>query len=162
MSDVEWRPIPSHADTHEVSSDGRVRTKRGELVQRPNNCGYPVVRLWKTGGEREHTVHSLVASAFVGARPERMEVRHKDGVRTNNCASNLCYGTKQENEADKVIHGTSNRGERCATARLTASIINELRERKRFYGCVARWAKELGVNAATISLALSGKTWGHV
>jgi hypothetical protein len=162
MSDVEWRPIPSHADTHEVSSDGRVRTKRGELVQRLNNCGYPVVRLWKAGGEREHTVHSLVASAFVGARPEGMEVRHKDGVRANNHASNLCYGTKQENEADKVLHGTSNRGERCATARLTASIIKELRERKRFYGCVARWAKELGVNAATISLALSGKTWSHV
>ena len=162
MSDVVWKAIPSHAETHEVSSDGRVRTRRKELVQRLNNCGYPVVRLFCNGREREYTVHSLVASAFVGPRPDGMEVRHKDGVRTNNNASNLCYGTKKQNEADKVLHGTSNRGERCATARLTASIIEELRERKRFYGCIARWARELGVNAATISLALSGKTWSHV
>ena len=42
-------------------------------------------------------VHILVAEAFVGLRPEGMQVNHKDGVMLNNHYSNLEYVTPKQN-----------------------------------------------------------------
>jgi phage FluMu protein Com len=51
-------------------------------------------------------VHWLVARAFLGPRPDGMEIRHLDGDYQNCTASNLLYGTKSENALDAVQHGT--------------------------------------------------------
>lgn len=48
--------------------------------------------------------HRLVAHAFIGPCPPGQEVLHIDGTR-NNHVSNLRYGTRSENTADKVRHG---------------------------------------------------------
>lgn len=60
------------------------------------------------GREKQTTVkvHVAVALAFLGPRPEGLDIRHLDGDPTNAHASNLAYGTKLENEADKWRHGT--------------------------------------------------------
>ena len=43
-------------------------------------------------------VHSLVALAFIGPRPEGMEVNHKDCDKQNNALNNLEYVTHGENQ----------------------------------------------------------------
>lgn len=63
--------------------------------------GYPMVTLWLDGGRRQRTVHSLIAEAFIGPRPEGQVVRHLNDVPTDNRPENLAYGTYQENEMDK-------------------------------------------------------------
>ena len=100
-----WKPAVGHSG-YEVSSLGRVRSlHRGGRILRPGTAsnGYPTVAL---GRGKTRTLHSLVAEAFIGARPTGQVVRHKDGDRKNPRASNLIYGTRAENIKDAVAHGT--------------------------------------------------------
>ncbi len=102
-----WVPVPGYEGRWDVSSQGRVRsiprrrTRGGELVLRVNKRGYLSVTL----GREKHEVHRLVALAFLGPRPEGMEVRHLDGERLNCRVDNLAYGTRSENNFDRVAHG---------------------------------------------------------
>ena len=118
----QWRDIPGHPG-YQVSDHGRVRsldrtitTANGQVRRLKgramratlNQHGYPFVDLRNQGKRRVRTVHSLVAEAFIGTRPEGMEVCHNDGNKTNNHVDNLRYGTRSDNTLDKVRHGTHN------------------------------------------------------
>ena len=124
MTGVElWRWVPGYEGIYEVSNMGRVRSVdrllyhynwrakanrahkiKGRML-RPGKAshGYFTVAL---GRGNSRTVHSLVAEAFIGPRPEGCEVLHADGSRDNNRAANLRYGTRSENNLDAVKHGT--------------------------------------------------------
>lgn len=54
---------------------------------------------------------------------------HRDGNKRNNTPFNVQWITKEENEADKIRHGTSNRGERNGTAKVTDVQATEIIER---------------------------------
>lgn len=113
----EWRPVVGFPD-YRVSSEGRVvslRKWRGQAGPRllrthPNGFGYPVVQLYGCDGTHRNRVarlvHTLVATAFLGPRPEGMEVCHFDGDPANPRLSNLRYDTPVANARDKVRHGT--------------------------------------------------------
>lgn len=110
MDDETWKRIPDHPD-YEVSDRGRVRSWRRRtsplvLRQGLNPKGYPMVALQGEEGQRTRQVHRLVADAFLGPRPPGLVTRHVNGDQTDNRATNLAYGTRSENEHDKVRHGT--------------------------------------------------------
>ena len=119
-----WKPIPGYKG-YEASDLGRVRSWRGRwgrteprlLALRLSN-GYPGVGLYKDDGVSRdaRSVHSLVAQAFIGPRPEGYEVRHLNGDRTDNRLSNLAYGTPSENKLDAVSHGTHHMASRTCCA----------------------------------------------
>ena len=118
----EWRDIPGYEGMYQVSnlgqvrsigrtvtrSDGQVHRYKGKILSTPllQQTGYPFVKLSNHGKNQVRTVHSLVAEAFFGPRPEGTEVCHGDGNPTNNHVDNLRYGTRSENELDKLRHGT--------------------------------------------------------
>lgn len=54
---------------------------------------------------RHHQIHRLVLRAFVGPCPEGMEVLHADDDPMNNNLGNLRYGTRSENQYDRVRNG---------------------------------------------------------
>lgn len=57
--------------------------------------------------QRKIPVHQLVLTAFGGPRPTPAhETRHLDGDRLNNTPLNLAWGTRAENVADAISHGT--------------------------------------------------------
>jgi hypothetical protein len=62
------------------------------------------VKLNHVGARRTTAVHRLVALVFCEGEGE--VVRHLDGDKTNNAATNLAWGSYADNEADKVGHGT--------------------------------------------------------
>lgn len=95
-------------DRIEVNSDGRSRRLRGR-IRKPidDGRGYRAVRLYAAGRGTNYKVHALVLDAFVGPRPDGMEVRHLDGDRWNASLSNLAYGTHSENCQDILRHGNS-------------------------------------------------------
>lgn len=104
-----WRRVPDASD-YEISNHGRVRSLKGATPQilrpSPNADGYHLYAL-RAGGRRSFaTAHALVMLAFVGPRPEGMEIRHLDGDPANNVVANLRYGTHAENVADMLAHGT--------------------------------------------------------
>ena len=73
----------------------------------------------------------------------------------------LRYASRAENEADKVRHGTSNRGERHGLSKLTASQVREIKQLSD-----ARTNDELaelfGVKPPTIDAIRRGKRWKHI
>lgn len=74
----------------------------------PNLDGYPVVLLYSDGRRPSHKVAALVMLAFVGPLPPGLETRHLDGDHhNNNRLTNLAYGTRSENQLDRVRHGTN-------------------------------------------------------
>ena len=68
---------------------------------RPPGCWYYRVRV----GRFKKETHALVALAFLGPRPEGLQVSHDNGDSTDNRACNLRYVTQTENEAMKRLHG---------------------------------------------------------
>ena len=110
----EWKPVPGYEGHYEVSSEGRVRSLRRELysdrwagyrtiserIMKPTpggTIGYLAVTLRLNRQPKTHTVHTLVAAAFLGPRPEGMDVMHADDDPQNNRLENLSYGTRSEN-----------------------------------------------------------------
>lgn len=116
MNDVAfetWRPIPGYEGHYEASTAGRVRSVkpgRPNRVLVATRCGYKkkylTVELWVNTVHRRFEVHSLVGRTYLGPRPDGQETRHLDGESTNNAVSNLTYGTRSENAADRRRHGT--------------------------------------------------------
>lgn len=172
----EWRPVVGYEGLYEVSSEGRVRSldrvvsytssrASGTVLRffpsrmlslRPGMYGYHVVSL---GRGNQRTVHSLVCEAFIGPRPLGMQIRHLDGVRTNNRPDNLAYGTPQENSRDKVAHGTMNYGTVNGQSKLNEDIVRKVRsgEMTKHEAALAS-----GCTVSNINYVLLGKTWKHV
>jgi hypothetical protein len=128
----EWRPVPDYEGFYEVSNLGRLRSltrtvRRSQntmrtlpgrlLAPKISNHGYRLATLSREATERTVTLHSLVAAAFIGPRPDGQHVRHLDGDKLNNRASNLAYGTALENAADTRRHGAHSNTKRTHCAR---------------------------------------------
>lgn len=115
--DEEWRTIPDWEGFYEASSLGRIRSvtrevpnrwgtltpRTGKLVQPfPSSTGYDRVALYRDGQQTRRSVHSLVLLAFVGPYPPGLEIRHLNDVKTDNRLCNLQYGTRSDNNYDRV------------------------------------------------------------
>jgi len=97
-----WREIPGYEGRYQVSDQGRVRGPMGRVLKPQRiNSGYLVVHHCKGGRRYPHTVHRLVALAFLqGREPHRHHVNHKNGDKHDNRAANLEWCTPSEN----VLH----------------------------------------------------------
>lgn len=179
MTSEVWKPVPGFLGRYEVSTLGRVRSldrvvpKRNRwgregttsfrgrvLSQKVRRDGYLEVALHDEGESRSWLVASLVALAFIGPRPEGMQVCHEDGKKDNARAANLRYDTPAGNNADKLLHGTLPRGESNHAAKLTAADVLEIRRRA---GEAQRLlAEEFGCTFSNISAIQRRKSWRHV
>jgi hypothetical protein len=113
------------------------------------------------GGNRGRDyVHKIVLTTFVGPRPKGMECRHLNGDRGDNRLENLRWGTRMENLADMVRHGTDPQGERNGAARLTDDAVRAIRSMHwKFLEVLAR---RFGVTTLNVRAVVLGKTWKHV
>lgn len=165
---------------YEVSSLGAIRRIGSTIQLKPNarRSGYLTVSLrngWKAN--RTYTVHSLVASAFLGKRPLGYQINHKDGNKHNAQLSNLEYVTPLQNKAHAKLHGLIAKredtfgfkhpefyqGSRNPFSKLTESDVVVIR---------TLWAsgeanqpelaRRFGVSQANISDIVLGKRWQHV
>lgn len=103
---------------------------------------------------------NLMCELVNGPRPSaRHQGAHSCGNGHLGCChpQHLSWKTQAGNEADKLIHGTSNRGERNGKAKLAAAEVIAI------YGDKSRSHEELaleyGVSPATISYIQSGTRW---
>jgi len=169
-----WKDVPGYEGYYQASSIGRARSldrtipwreifirRRGKILSSGiNSCGRLTVVLNKYGKRKTYPVHQLVLMAFVGTKPNNMECRHLDGDPLNNDLSNLRWGTASENQLDRRIHGTSNRGEKNCNNKLSikdiACIKNKLRRPKVNMQAIA---DEYKVSRTTISTINSEKIW---
>jgi hypothetical protein len=169
---------------YEVTADGRVysldsinrwRGKR-EIAQHPNSWGYPSVRLVIGGKRKRSAVHTLVAESFLPPKPSPLhQIRHLNGDKTDNRASNLAWGTAKDNADDREAHGRTARGQRhgravrtrsfptgesCYQSKLTAADV--LGIRRMDAPNLRALSRHYGVSFNTIWNVWHRKTWRHV
>lgn len=85
-----WKGIADYP-MYQISNMGNVRSLFVNRIMKPGNNGkgYRFIPLHNERGVRNHYIHRLVASAFLGECPEGKEVNHKDANTRNNKLSNL-------------------------------------------------------------------------
>lgn len=69
------------------------------------------------------------------------------------------WKTPAANQADRLVHGTSNRGERSPSAKLTLRNVREIRRRHAAGTTQAALAREFHVTASHVSHICSGHVW---
>jgi DNA-binding transcriptional regulator YiaG len=124
--------------------------------------GYLHVTLRANGVKRRYTVHGLVATAFLGLRPDGMVVCHRNLDSTDNRADNLMHATQAENIQQGVEAGRHVRGERQHLAKLTEDSVRAIRERLAAGESSAALARAYGVSKATIGQIKGHRTWRHL
>lgn len=147
MSILEvWKIVPGWY-LYAISSLGRVRRRDGGILKpTPNKDGYLMVDLRDCHRRRHVKVASLVCESFHGPRPPGKEVRHINGIRTDDVAKNLCWGTHQENMDDREKHGNTLKGEKAPSAKLSDEEAIELREK---YQALKEERRKLGFKNLT-------------
>jgi hypothetical protein len=155
-----------------VCADGSLwSTRLGNELRRLSTPvatnGYQVVVLCRSENNvierKTFYLHQLVAVAFLGARSDdHEEIRHLDGVKTNCVVSNLSWGTRKQNAADREAHGRTFHGSAHPLAKLTEKTVLEARRRTAAGESMNTLCKELGVSVGTLSPAVHRKTWKHI
>ncbi len=159
----QWLPIAGFPD-YQISDLGRVKSHKGRQpkILSPVNFGpYIGLYLFIEGRKYIKYIHQLVAQAFLGPQLNS-DVRHLDGDRNNNCLTNLAYGTRKENMADALAHGTTARGVKCPQSKLTDSTVIELRKLRQEGITVPKLSQMFGVSLRTVYRALTGESWSHI
>lgn len=153
---------------YEITADGRVFSVasnwrgygRRELRQNVHNDGYMTVSIVANGKRKRFRIHQLVALAFVGPSPSpEHEVRHLDGNPHNNAATNLAWGTRAENAADRARHGRTVQGTRQIAAKLTPDDVRAIRASTETTRALGR---QYGVDQSVISEVKRRVAWKSV
>jgi hypothetical protein len=157
----QWLDVVDFEGIYEVSSHGNVRSIKSKQLKKitiDKTTNRPFMNLWKNNKGTTVRVHKLVLEAFVGKCPKGLECCHNDGNCLNNHVNNLRWDTHKSNIHDRIIHGTSNRGERCGTAKLTLEQVKKIRKDDRLQRIIA---EEYGVKQSLISRIKNGVLWKH-
>lgn len=107
---LEWRTVPNYEQQYEASRDGLIKRIGSALplVQVPRKKdGRLIVNLCKDGVMKQRLVHQVITETFHGPRPDGHDACHWDGDNQHNSADNLYWGTKGQNFADSLRHGTN-------------------------------------------------------
>ena len=156
MTEV-WLPIANHTD-YQVSNLGRVRShKYGDwrlLKPRIKRFGHVNVALCERGKSRNHDVHTLVLTTFIGPRPEGLVCCHLDSNPSNNCVTNLEWNTQSENNRQ-----CSQAGRYVGSRKLTDAQVRTIRNSPLTN---KELSIQLEVHSETIRNVRTGKTYKRV
>lgn len=169
----KWKPLqyPNLVANHyEISSYGRVKNvNTGKiLAQNLLKSGYFSIRICNPSRNKKMhiIIHKAVAYTFIPNPQNLPEVNHKDGIKTNNNASNLEWCSSSYNQKHKYAMGLYNpektRGENNVQAKLTQKDVDNIRSNyipySREYGTRAL-GRKYGVSKTTIIRILQNKKW---
>lgn len=93
-----------HSDRQAGGGGGR-KADDHEVTSTDHGHKYARVVLMKDGKKTTKYIHELLAMTYHGGTGE--QVRHLDGKKEHNTASNVKPGTAKENGEDRVKHGTA-------------------------------------------------------
>lgn len=123
--------------------------------QQPNGYG----RVSVDGTYRRSHVYAC-ERAHGPCPPDKREVAHSCGNRMCINPSHLRWATRRENLADHITHGTTNRAERAASARLSWADVFSIRRRYAGGDVTQRaLANEYEVHLMTINDVVNHRTW---
>jgi len=184
-----WLPVRGYEGLYEVSNMGRVKgcanrpqfhLVSGDVIKKPklDHEGYVWVFLSKKSKKLRFKVARLVASHFLPVpTPDRNEINHIDGVKTNDAVSNLEWCSRKENARHASINkllafGDRNgsrihperlkRGESHPTSKLTDKQVIAMKKLMKSGSKDAELVLRFGVRQPTVSCIRHGRNWRHI
>lgn len=149
MEGEEWKPI-NRCPKYLVSNMGRIANAETARIKKTqlNSNGYEIVVLNVGGGRHIHSVHRLVAEAFLDGDGTGLDVNHKFGDKTDNRASMLEWNTRSENirHAFDVLNKDPGHRTRIRCV-----------ETGKEYGSVIQCARDMGCDRGEIFKQMIGK-----
>ena len=150
---MTFKPIPT-LPLYEINEDGVVRNKETLHIKKPNLClNYPRYSFWVDGKSTPIALHILLMTTFVGPSNGQV-VRHLDGDPTNNCLSNLAYGSYTDNQLDTVAHGRTNQ-------KMTIRKVKVLRGLADCGFTRKRLMKIFNLGYSSVCRIINRQTWVH-
>lgn len=109
-------------------------------------------------------VHRVICEYLHGNAPsQKHQAAHSCGKGHLGCCSplHISWKTPAENQADRIVHGTTNRGERYGRVKLTEDNVREIRCA---YPLLSQYAlaKKFNVSKSCIFHVLAGNSWRHI
>lgn len=101
FKDVTQDVVPDVYDYYMVSNFGRIYNKYKGIFLKPglSGSGYLFVYLSTYHGQQMVQVHRLVMLTFFPIEnPDKMQVNHENGIKTENTVLNLSWVTRSENQ----------------------------------------------------------------
>lgn len=94
-----WKDIKGFENNYQISNFGNVKNKQTNKLLKgdTNSTGYKRIILCHPIKKR-FFIHRLVALHFCEGYDETKVVNHKDGNKQNNCATNLEWVTRSQND----------------------------------------------------------------
>ena len=175
-----WLPINGFDGFYEVSSFGVVRSV-GRFVKQSNGrslrtvlgcvktpnidkSGYHSVHLYKEGKLKKFYIHRLVASAFLKNLMNLPQVNHKNGIKSENCVSNLEWCTPSENCSHAIANKLYERarGEAAGNSKITESDVREIRRAASSGITHKSLSSQYGIGREAIRRIVNLQRWKHV
>lgn len=122
--------------------------------------GYGLVH--RPGNNRMTTASALMCEMSHGPKPTPShEAAHSCGNGAGGCVNpnHLYWATREQNQSDRVKHGTSNRGEQQHSARLTREDVRTIRSLAGDV-MVKDIARRFGIHQSYASQIIARKRWG--
>lgn len=117
--------------------------------------------IWSDG--RLTGAHRLMCRLTQGEPPTpKSQASHACGQRLCVNPQHIRWAGPSDNAADKLRHGTDNRGERNVRAKLTGSQVVAVRRRVASGENHQTIADDFKVNRSTVSMIGRGDTWKHI
>lgn len=173
-----WRPVVGYETHYAVSNLGRIkRTKRcgryhagRMLAPLKGTNDYLYLNLCDSGERKRLPIHHLVALAFIGPRPLKHEINHKDFNRANNFYKNLEWVTKSRNLQHCIDAGrkpspslthpeTIIRGEKHPWSTITLKQARQIKELIALGYSTLIISEATGIKKTTIYNIRYGKNW---
>lgn len=159
---TEYRSWPGDP-RYLAGDDGSVVGPRGRALKAwITDTGYKQIHTCTGGVRLARTVHIMVCEAWHGVRPDGMEVAHDNGDRMDCRPANLSWKTRSDNHADKIRHGTAQRGETANNRKLTEPQVRDIRARHAAGQSCYVIARDIKMSLSNISRIVQRKAWKHV
>ena len=156
--------IHGYEGLYQVSNLGNVKSLRNNkiLKSRKNRYGYLYVVFSVNMARKTFSVHGLVAKVFIENKENKLEVNHKNGIKTDNRVENLEWCTLQENHRHARDNGLTIAGEKNGSSKLKWEEVEQIR-REYIKGSAVTGtyglAKKYNVSQYCIYRIVIGKNW---
>lgn len=176
-----WKDIKGYEGLYQISNQGRIKSlaRKVNYMSSQRNVrekikktfvgsrGYERVELSRDGINKKYNVHRIVAKTFIDNPENKLEVNHKNGIKTDNRVENLEWCTSKENQVHAIKMGLQKPSEK-----QKAFISKYSRENKpkiviqmnlnrkvlREWKSAVEAEKETGISAKSISQCVTGRS----
>ena len=160
-----WKDIINYEGLYQVSNLGSVRrlwkNKSKPIALAKHKQGYVTVHLSNINKKR-HSVHRLVAIAFIPNPLNLPEVNHKNGIKNDNREENLEWSTDKQNKEHAKNNNLTAKGIKNRNNKFSEKEILAIRMLYKKGWTQVEIGKMCDTRQSTISAIVLNKTWKHI